>query len=517
MSGADDCFAALSAGLDQYRGQIETGAQHLVQQANVTADRARLLLIGGCIAACLISVLLTIAAARAIARPVILLTATMGALADGQLDREVPAQQRRDEIGAMARAVDIFRRNEQHARQLAAERDADHAAGARRQAAMDQHLQDFGGSVSAVFGNLSTAAEDMRAASNEMMAAAHRTRDYAASTAEGALTSSRNLTAVAAGVEQMSVSVDEISRQVASASTAARAAVDRSTTTDAKVAGLAEAAERIGDVVHLIADIAARTNLLALNATIEAARAGDAGKGFAVVAGAVKALATQTAKATQGIGAQIVAIRAATAAAVTAVREVGETIAEVDAVATTIAAAVEQQSAATRDIVARVQTVTQATGDVTKAMEDVSVVAGSADTAAATVMAAAAQIGSTSQTLRQEVDDFLVQMSHHDEAERRSYQRIAGRGHRAILQAPGRDRADATIRDISRGGAALAANWPADPGSDVQVELPGISAPVAARVVRGGNSVIAIAFHQDQASLASLDRALAVIGREQAA
>jgi methyl-accepting chemotaxis protein len=357
----------------------------------------------------------------------------------------------------------------------------------------------------------------MRAASNEMMAAAHRTRDYAASTAEGALASSRNLTAVAAGVEQMSVSVDEISRQVASASTAARAAVDRSTTTDAKVAGLAEAAERIGDVVHLIADIAARTNLLALNATIEAARAGDAGKGFAVVAGEVKALATQTAKATQDIGAQIVAIRAATAAAVTAVREVGETIAEVDAVATTIAAAVEQQSAATRDIVARVQTVTQATGDVTKAMEDVSVVAGSADTAAATVMAAAAQIGSTSQTLRQEVDDFLVQMSHHEEAERRSYQRIPGRGHHAVLQAPGRDRADATIRDISRGGAALAANWPADPGSDVQVELPGISAPVAARVIRGGNSVIAIAFHQDQASLASLDRALAVIGREQAA
>ncbi len=290
-----------------------------------------------------------------------------------------------------------------------------------------------------------------------MMAAAHRTREYAASTAEGALASSRNLTAVAAGVEQMSVSVDEISRQVATASAAARAAVDRSTTTDAKVAGLAEAAERIGDVVHLIADIAGRTNLLALNATIEAARAGDAGKGFAVVAGEVKALATQTAKATQDIGAQIVAIRAATAAAVTAVREVGESIAEVDAVATTIAAAVEEQSAATRDIVARVQTVTQATGDVTKAMEDVSVVAGSADTAAATVMTAAAQIGSTSQTLRQEVDDFLVQMSHRDEAERRGYQRIPGRGHRAVLLAPGRDRANATISDISRGGAALTA------------------------------------------------------------
>lgn len=115
------------------------------------------------------------------------------------------------------------------------------------------------------------------------------------------------------------------------------------------------------------------------------------------------------------------------------------------------------------------------------------------------------------------MDDFLVRMSHHDEAERRRYQRIPGRGHHAVLLAPGRDRADATISDISRGGAALKASLAAEPGSDVEVELPGANAPVAARIVRSANSVVAIAFHQDQASLALLDRDLAVIGREQAA
>ena len=514
MSGVEDSFTTLSASLDRYRGQVEAAGQRLAQDASDAADRARLILIGGCAAVLVICVLLTVLAARAIARPVVLLTTTMGALADGMLDRTVPAMERRDEIGAMARAVDVFRANELRARLLAQEHDAEHAGRDRRQAAMDQQLQDFGGSVSGVLANLGTAAEQMRAASTDMMDAAHRTRGHAIQTAEGAAASSENLAAVAAGVEQMSASVDEISRQVAHASAAARIAVERSSATDRKVGALAAAAEQIGNVVQLIATIAGRTNLLALNATIEAARAGAAGKGFAVVATEVKALAAQTAKATEEIGAQIVAIRAATGEAVGAVHQVGAAIGDVDAVATAIAAAVDQQAAATREIVSRVNKVAQANGEVSRAMADVSGVAEAADSAAGKVLEAAHQIGGTSDALRQEVNEFLAVMARHDEAERRRYERIPGRGHRAMLEAPGQARIEATIEDISRGGVALAVSWPGEPGSEVMVALPGTTALIQGRVVRSEGGHVALSFRQGQAALADVDRALATIGGE---
>ena len=514
MSGVEDSFTTLSASLDRYRGQVEAAGQRLAQDASDAADRARLILIGGCAAVLVICVLLTVLTARAIARPVVLLTTTMGALADGMLDRTVPAMERRDEIGAMARAVDVFRANELRARLLAQEHDAEHAGRDRRQAAMDQQLQDFGGSVSGVLANLGTAAEQMRAASTDMMDAAHRTRGHAIQTAEGAAASSENLAAVAAGVEQMSASVDEISRQVAHASAAARIAVERSSATDRKVGALAAAAEQIGNVVQLIATIAGRTNLLALNATIEAARAGAAGKGFAVVATEVKALAAQTAKATEEIGAQIVAIRAATGEAVGAVHQVGAAIGDVDAVATAIAAAVDQQAAATREIVSRVNKVAQANGEVSRAMADVSGVAEAADSAAGKVLEAAHQIGGTSDALRQEVNEFLAVMARHDEAERRRYERIPGRGHRAMLEAPGQARIEATIEDISRGGVALAVSWPGEPGSEVMVALPGTTALIQGRVVRSEGGHVALSFRQGQAALADVDRALATIGGE---
>jgi methyl-accepting chemotaxis protein len=512
MADVDDQFNKLTAGLDRYRGQVEAAGQRLAQDASDAADRARLILIGGCAGALAVCMLLTVLTARAIARPVVQLTATMAALTDGLLDRTVPAMQRCDEIGAMARAVDVFRANEQRARQIAAEHDADHAGRARRQAAMDQQLQDFGGSVSGVLANLGTAAEQMRSASSAMMDAAHRTRDEATRTTAGATASSENLAAVAAGVEQMSASVEEISRQVAHASAAARIAVERSAETDSKVTALAATADRIGAVVHLIATIAGRTNLLALNATIESARAGAAGKGFAVVATEVKALAAQTAKATEEIAAQIVAIRTATGEAVDAVKQVGAAIGDVDAVATAIAAAVEQQAAATREIVGRVHTVAQANGEVTKAMADVSEVAEAADSAAGNVREAAQQIGGTSDALRKEVDEFLVVMARHDEAERRRYERIPGCGFHAMLEAAGRARTEAMIMDISRGGVALAVSWPGESGSEVMVGLPGIDAPVPARVVRSANGHAALSFRQEPTALARVDAALAAIG-----
>jgi methyl-accepting chemotaxis protein len=188
-------------------------------------------------------------------------------------------------------------------------------------------------------------------------------------------------------------------------------AVERAGVTDAKVGGMATAADRVGDVVKLITDIASRTNLLALNATIEAARAGEAGKGFAVVAGEVKALATQTAKATEEIATQITAIRATTGEAVIAVREVTAAIGEVNEVATAIAAAVEQQAAATQEIATSVQAVTVATQDATRAIQQVSSIAEQTEAASAKVLAGAADLGRDADTMRGEVTRFLGAMA----------------------------------------------------------------------------------------------------------
>ena len=237
----------------------------------------------------------------------------------------------------------------------------------------------------------------------------------------------------------MSSSINEISQQVGRATQAASAAAERASVTDTKVGGMAAAADRVGDVVKLITDIANRTNLLALNATVEAARAGEAGKGFAVVAGEVKALATQTAKATDEIGAQIGAIRTATGQAVAAVRDVTTAIGEVNEVATAIAAAVEEQAAATREIAASVQTVTTATQDATRAMQEVSSISELTDASSAKVLSSA-DVGRDAETMRGEVMEFLAAMAKTDDEDRRRSEYV-----------------DATSDQIDRVGASKSA------------------------------------------------------------
>jgi methyl-accepting chemotaxis protein len=238
------------------------------------------------------------------------------------------------------------------------------------------------------------------------------------------------LNSVAVAAEQMAASIHEISRQVAHVTTAVAKAVDRASETDKKVAGLSDTADRIGDVVRLITDIAGQTNLLALNATIEAARAGEAGKGFAVVASEVKTLATQTARATDQIGAQIVAIRTSTNEAVEAVRDVSLAIGDVASVATAIAAAVEQQAAATQEISSSVQNVTRATNTAAQSMEQVLTIAEQTDIASRSVLTAADEVGRTADTLRVEVNDFLSAMKRGEGEvdERRTSERVAGAG-----------------------------------------------------------------------------------------
>jgi methyl-accepting chemotaxis protein len=249
---------------------------------------------------------------------------------------------------------------------------------------------------------------------------------------------------------------------------------------------------------------------LALNATIEAARAGEAGKGFAVVAGEVKALASQTAHATEQIGAQIVAIRNATGEAVTAVRDVGAAIGRVETVATAIAAAVEEQAAATREITNSVQLVTATTSSSAEAMRQVLAIAETTDVSSAAALQAAEEVGQTAATLRTEVTDFLAAMSSGNDAERRLYERIPAGSAKATLRTSGRPAIEATIRDISRGGMAVRHDAILPVGTDFEIDLPG-NTSIKGRIVRSGGGDIGVAFRQDHESLLRIDRTLELI------
>ena len=343
-----------------------------------------------------------------ISRPIGSMATAMRGLAGGDMSIAIPALGQKDEIGQMARAVHIFKDNMIETARLTAEQAEERAAQDRRHAAMSRHTQDFVTSVSGVMASLSRSGEGMKHAATAMSDAAARVNNAATGTAAGATQSSRDLIAVAAAIEELTSSIDEISRQVAAAAGVAKEAVQRVQVGHETMRGLADAATRIGDVVRLIDGIAGQTNLLALNATIEAARAGEAGKGFAVVAGEVKALAGQTAKATAEIGGQIGTMRTATDAALSVMADVGTIIGKMNEVSSAIAAAVEQQSVTARELAASVQTVSGETERAARAMEEVSEDASNAGRVSHDVEASAADVSRQTETLRTEVDEFLA-------------------------------------------------------------------------------------------------------------
>jgi methyl-accepting chemotaxis protein len=397
------------------QGQLDTALTSLTQSfeesrtmAQSTISTASLLQSILAAAALVIGVGVAFLIGRSIVRPLTGMTNTMGKLAAGDHSTAVPALDNKDEIGDMARAVEVLKQHAITAERLASEQETERAAKEHRQARMEQHTRDFGESISGVMTSLTGSAEGMQRAADAMAHAANTVHTEAQGTSTGAAKSSHDLTAVAAAVEELNSSVGEISRQLAEATNVARQAVQRADTSQATMQGLAEATGRIGEVVHLISDIAGQTNLLALNATIEAARAGEAGKGFAVVAGEVKALASQTAKATADISAQIETVRAATGDAVTAMAEIGGIIGKINEVLAAIAASVEEQSATTREIAASVQDVTGATAASAQAMEHVVAVAEDAGNASRDVQAGVVEIGKEAEMLRTTVDQFLI-------------------------------------------------------------------------------------------------------------
>ena len=285
-----------------------------------------------------------------LSRPIRALTQAMHALAAGELEIEIPDAERRDEIGGIAQALLVFRRNAEHEKELIAEREQQEATRTRRLASLDRAALLFRGQVAEVVAALEAAAGNMDHVATRLGDGARELDDQSAAAAGAAGRSAQDVQTVASAAEQLSASIREVSGQISKASGIAAQGVAETRRTSETMNGLHEAATRIGDVVNLIDQIAGQTNLLALNATIEAARAGDAGKGFAVVASEVKALATQTARATQDIAAQVKAVQSATAGAVETIFHIARTVGEIDEISAAIGTMLTQQSEATNEI-----------------------------------------------------------------------------------------------------------------------------------------------------------------------
>ena len=346
---------------------------------------------------------------REITQPLESLREVMARLVGGDLSSEVTGLARRDEIGEMARTVQVFKDGlgETESLRQAQEQTRRDAEESRRQALIAL-AEEFEQTVGAVVSSVSQSAGQMTRAAGTLTDRTTVARDRAVNVEADATRASERVSAVAAATEEMASSVAEIARQVSEATRATGSAVEEAAHGNTEMRVLAETAQKIGEVVALIHQIASQTNLLALNATIEAARAGDAGKGFAVVASEVKALAQQTAQATDEIGAHVAAIQSATGRAVAAIEGVGTTIAKIDEITTTIAAAVEEQEATTREIAGNVDGAARGTEAVSTVIAEVSGAATEAGLEASSVAEAAAALARQSASLESQVGTFLA-------------------------------------------------------------------------------------------------------------
>ncbi|MCK1395529.1 methyl-accepting chemotaxis protein [Bradyrhizobium sp. 1] len=366
-------------------------------------------LILGTVAILAAAILLAFLLGRGLSRPLIAITAIMNRLSSGDTSVTIPGSERPDELGTMAKAVEMFRQGMLETGALREAQEADKARAEVEKQAMQRQMADrFEADVKGVVAAVAKATEGMQSVAGEITTSVNGTSQRASAAATASEEASTSVNAVAAATEELASSVSEIGRQVTHSSQVASGAVVKAAETTEMVTSLAASAERIGDVLRLISEIASQTNLLALNATIEAARAGDAGRGFAVVAAEVKGLASQTAKATDEIASQVSAIQAATGNCVTAISGISDTIREISGIATTIAAAVEEQGSATREIARSVQQASTGTTEVSANVAGASQAADQSRALAGDVMVASGELGQHASALRQSVDTFLA-------------------------------------------------------------------------------------------------------------
>ncbi|MDH2343731.1 methyl-accepting chemotaxis protein [Bradyrhizobium sp. SSUT77] len=343
-----------------------------------------------------------------ILNPLSAISGAMRRLANGDLGTTIPGTSRADEVGEMARTVEVFKQHGLEVERMRSEQtEAEKRAIAQRKAEMHKLATGFEAAVGEIVDTVSSAATELEASASTLTSTAERAQELTTMVAAASEEASTNVQSVASATEELSSSITEISRQVQESARVASEAVGQARTTTERVSELSKAATRIGDVVELINTIAGQTNLLALNATIEAARAGEAGRGFAVVASEVKALAEQTAKATGEIGQQISGIQAATQDSVRAISAISNTIEKLSEISSTIAAAVEEQGAATQEISRNVQQAAAGTHQVSSNITDVQRGAGETGSASSQVLAAAQSLSSDSNRLKLEVGKFL--------------------------------------------------------------------------------------------------------------
>lgn len=346
--------------------------------------------------------------ARSITNPISLVTETMKVLADGNLETDVPATERSDEIGTMAKTLLIFKEGLLETRRLEAEQREEQEVREQRANTIETLTNEFDAESTQALSIVASATEEMQATATSLTATAEETSAQANVVTEGAEGTSENVRSVAAASEQLRASIIEISQQVEMSSGISSEAEDEARKSNETMGVLSDNAQGIGEVVDLIQDIAAQTNLLALNATIEAARAGEAGKGFAVVASEVKSLATQTAQATEQISQQITSMQSVASDAVGSIERVGTTISRINEIATSIASAVAEQSSATDEIARSVEEASTATMGVTENIQAVSQAAGDTSSASTQVAAATEELAQQTQGLKVRIEQFLT-------------------------------------------------------------------------------------------------------------
>jgi methyl-accepting chemotaxis protein len=370
--------------------------------------RSRWQIMGAIALVALVVAAISFVVGRSICGHVGRMAGNLSRLAGGDTGIQVDGAQRTDEIGAMARALAVFRDNAVALRAAEAEKEAQKMrAEQERKAALRMVADDLNSAVKSTVDVLDAAAGQIRRSAEQLAKLAEDTASRVGMAGSASNEASENVKAVAAATEELSASVAEIGSQVTSSAQRAQRAVDEAERTNETVRGLADAAQRIGDVVNLINDIASQTNLLALNATIEAARAGDAGKGFAVVASEVKNLANQTSQATDDIASQVGAIQEATSRAVSEIAGIGKSIAEINDASNGIAAAVEEQDAATREISGNITNASQGVSDVSINLVAVQGVADGTKASARELLGNAEVVAKQVSALAAEVDNLV--------------------------------------------------------------------------------------------------------------